>query len=327
MQALVVSNEVSLRTTYFIKAGTDLGIDTRFITYDELENSLSGYDHVLIKLEPPVYQEAGFVIYHQLCRDYIRLLERIRLMHIADQVRFLNRPEAILSTLDKVKNKERLSGLPTTPLLSSAITCFDELICLLSSGGHSKVFIKPRYGSGAGGIMALRQHRKSGGLVAYTTLSLKEDYVFNTKRINRFTDLKTIALLTDTVFQQGALVEEWVVKDSFEGENYDLRVVVQFGQPKYVVVRCSKGVITNLHLNNRAESFDELLLPEELKEEIDRQSVRAVELSGLQYGGVDILIERDTMLPYIIEVNGQGDHIHRDIYHENNIYKEQLSLV
>lgn len=40
--------------------------------------------------------------------------------------------------------------------------------------------------------------------------------------------------------------------------------------------------------------------------------------------GIDLLLEKGTMRPRIIEMNGQGDLIYRDIYGENRIYQEQI---
>lgn len=324
MQALVVSNEESRRTTYFIKAGEYLGIDTRFITYDELECDLSCFDDVVIKLEPPVYRESGFLAYQKLCMAYVCLLERIALLKKGTNVRFLNQPEAIINSLDKVKSKGQLIDLPTTPLLSSSITRFDELMDLLSKENYSKVFIKPRFGSGADGIMALRYNRRKNEIVGYTTLKRMNSVIYNTKKINRQTNPEEITILADAILNSGALIEKWVLKDSFKNESYDLRVVSQFGKVSHIVVRCSKGAITNLHLNNKALPFDNLQLPYSIQEEIENLCVRAVELSGLSYAGIDVLVEKDTMHPYIIEVNGQGDHIYQDMYSENNIYKKQL---
>lgn len=47
----------------------------------------------------------------------------------------------------------------------------------------------------------------------------------------------------------------------------------------------------------------------------------------LQYAGVDVLIERGTDIPYIIEVNGQGDHIYQDMYADNSIYTRQIETI
>jgi glutathione synthase/RimK-type ligase-like ATP-grasp enzyme len=324
MKALVVSNEASRRTTYFIKAGEYAGIDTRFITYKELEKDLPAYENVLIKLEPPLYREAGFTAWHTLCMDYCRLLKRIGQLKKKETVRFLNEPEAIINSLDKVKNKEQLAGLRTTPLLSSSVADFDSLVDLLLKERCFNVFVKPRFGSGAGGIMALRHNKKSGAFVAYTTLARNHIFVYNTKRINRLTNPQEIALLVNTIAETGVLIEEWIQKDSIDRKKYDLRVVCQFGNIEYIIARCSKGAITNLHLNNEARLYDDLRLSQSIKEEINELSLRAIKLSGLQYAGIDVLIERDTKLPYLIEVNGQGDHIYQDIYGENKIYKKQL---
>ncbi|MDR1203007.1 MAG: STM4014 family protein [Tannerellaceae bacterium] len=324
MQALVVSNEISRRTTYFIKAGQYAGIDARFITYEELETNLPSYKNVLIKLDPPVYHETGLIAWHKLCMEYCCLLTRIGQLKKDETVHFLNQPEAILHSLDKVKNKEQLAGLRTTPLLASSVPDFNSLVDLLVKGNCLNVFIKPRFGSGAGGIMALRYNRKRGEFAVYTTLARNNTFVYNTKRINRIINPQEIAILINTIAKTGILVEEWILKDGIEKETYDLRVVCQFGQIAYTVVRCSKGAITNLHLNNKARLYDSLYLPSSLKEEIKELCIRATHLSALQYAGIDVLIERDTKLPYIIEVNGQGDHIYQDLYAGNTIYKQQL---
>ncbi|MDR1161982.1 MAG: STM4014 family protein [Tannerellaceae bacterium] len=324
MQALVVSNVASRRTAYFIKAGEYAGVDARFITYEDLEKNLSSYENVWIKLEPPWYHEAGFIAWHTQCMEYCRLLRRIGQWKKGETVRFLNEPEAIVHALDKVKSKEQLAGLRTTPLVASSVAGFDSLVDLLLKERCFNVFIKPRFGSGAGGILALRYNKRSGALAVYTTLARHHTFVYNTKRINRLTNPQEIAILINTIADTGLLIEEWIQKDSVEGENYDLRVVCQFGNVEHIVVRCSKGVITNLHLNNKARLYAELPLPQSIKEEINELSIRATQLSGLQYAGIDILIERDTQLPYLIEVNGQGDHLYQDIYSKNTIYKKQL---
>ncbi len=324
MLVFVVSNIESKRTTYFIQAGRESGIQARFITYDELIKNLSGYDDAVIKLEPPSYKESDFLAYNNLCIDYIRLLEHISSIKKAENVHFINDPLSLCSTLDKVVNKSLLSGLPVTPVLSSSVHHYDELIELLNRQKKNNVFIKPRYGSGAGGIIALKQNSRTKELIAYTTLKKNGDRFYNTKRINRLTHNKDIADYTNAVFNSEALVEEWIVKDMFEGMNYDLRVVGQFGNIEHIVIRYSKGTITNLHLNNKVGNFSDLKVSDDLLKKIRQISVQSIEMSGLNYGGVDVLIKKDSGEPYIIEVNGQGDHIYQDIFNENRIYKNQI---
>lgn len=43
--------------------------------------------------------------------------------------------------------------------------------------------------------------------------------------------------------------------------------------------------------------------------------------------GIDLLLEKGTMRPRVIEINGQGDLIYQDIYRENRIYQEQVRFL
>lgn len=218
------------------------------------------------------------------------------------------------------------AGLKTTPLLSDALSTFDDLaaiLCRQKRGG----FLKPRYGSGAGGIMAVRYNHRRDEWVAYTTMSWEGGRVCNAKRICRLTNRKEIATLAEEVIRCGAVLEEWMAKEKLEGENYDLRVVCRGDEVDYVVVRCSDGAITNLHLNNKARLFEELSLAPSVREELFCRSITAMKALGLRYAGIDVLIARNTDTPYIIEVNGQGDHIYQDMYTENKIYANQIKTI
>lgn len=328
MRILVASNSTSKRTDYFIKAGRSLGADTCFVTYDELSAVLPDCRDTVVKLEPPVFREADFRKYNLLCEEYRSLLSRLADTDKSESVHFLNEPTAILCALDKVYTQRKLTGagLKTTPLLSDALSTFDDLaaiLCRQKRGG----FLKPRYGSGAGGIMAVRYNHRRDEWVAYTTMSWEGGRVCNAKRICRLTNRKEIATLAEEVIRCGAVLEEWMAKEKLEGENYDLRVVCRGDEVDYVVVRCSDGAITNLHLNNKARLFEELSLAPSVREELFCRSITAMKALGLRYAGIDVLIARNTDTPYIIEVNGQGDHIYQDMYTENKIYANQIKTI
>jgi hypothetical protein len=79
--------------------------------------------------------------------------------------------------------------------------------------------------------------------------------------------------LAEEVIRCGAVLEEWMAKEKLEGENYDLRVVCRGDEVDYVVVRCSDGAITNLHLNNKARLFEELSLAPSVREELFCRSI------------------------------------------------------
>ena len=324
----VVSNLESRRTDYFIKAGIHLGVDTRFLTYEELLWRLPKMQRAVVKLEPLIYQEVGLAAYAELCAGDRRMLEDLENRQKAVDVHFLNSPRSIALAWDKLRCKEALlaAGLPVTPLLATEVTDFDTLSEIVAATPRG-VFLKSRYGSGAGGMMAIRYQSRRNLWVAYTTLAHHGTWVYNTKKIHRLTDKTEIAILAKAVLEIGALVEEWVPKESFGGRNYDLRLVCRQEEVDYAVVRYSNGAITNLHLNNQAGNFEELELAPSLQHEIFELSVAAARVMGLYYAGVDVLVEKTSSHPAIIAVNGQGDHIYQDIFYENRIYTRQIQAL
>ena len=327
MQIIVVSNSLSKRIEYFVEAGKHLQTEVCFMTYEELFSCLPLLRQAVIKLEPCVSDETDFLKYALLNRAYKETLQRLSEMSLPDDVCFLNTPDALLRALDKKETKEVLmdKGLKVTPMLPSPQS-FDELRQLLADCGRG-CFLKPRYGSGAGGIMAIRYQPNRNKWVVYTTLRQVDGVIHNTKRINRLSVEKEIIPLAEAVIQTEAILEEWIPKAQLQGENYDLRVVYRESEIDYIVVRCSKGSITNLHLNNKAHWWNELSLSEEVRQQIYFQCQEAVQSLDLQYAGVDVLIERGTDIPYIIEVNGQGDHVYQDMFAHNSIYTQQIKNI
>ena len=327
MQIIVVSNSLSKRIEYFVEAGKHLQTEVCFMTYEELFSCLPLLRQAVIKLEPCVSDETDFLKYALLNQAYKETLQRLSEMSLPDDVCFLNTPDALLRALDKKETKEVLmdKGLKVTPMLPSPQS-FDELRQLLADCGRG-CFFKPRYGSGAGGIMAIRYQPNRNKWVVYTTLRQVDGVIHNTKRINRLSVEKEIIPLAEAVIQTEAILEEWIPKAQLQGENYDLRVVYRESEIDYIVVRCSKGSITNLHLNNKAHWWNELSLSEEVRQQIYFQCQEAVQSLDLQYAGVDVLIERGTDIPYIIEVNGQGDHVYQDMFAHNSIYTQQIKNI
>lgn len=327
MQIIVVGNTFSKRIEYFLEAGSRLQTKVCFMTYDELIDCLPVMRQAVVKLEPWVSDETDFLKYARWNEKYMETLRQLGEQKLADDVHFLNTPQTLLQALDKRETKRRLSavGLGVTPLLASPRS-IDELITHLSKcvrGG----FLKPRFGSGAGGIMAIRYQPRLKKWAVFTTLQRVDGIIRNTKRIHHLCDSHEIMPLAEAVMQTDAILEEWIPKELWQGEKYDLRVVCSDSEIDYIVVRCSKGSITNLHLNNNARLWSELALPEEVQHEIYRQCKAAVRTLGLSYAGVDVLLEKDTGIPYIIEVNGQGDHIYQDMYADNSIYARQIKTI
>lgn len=324
MKWIVVSNRPSRRTEYWLKAARDAGREAGFMTYDALRQQWPDLQDVTIKLEPWIGEETDYLRHAQTNADYRAMLHELGNRILPRRVRFLNTPEALLLAADKLASKARLleAGLKATPLVGTPHS-FDELKNLLADCRRS-CFLKPRYGSGAGGILAIRHQAHANRWVVYTTLQETDGHFRNTKRINRLTRESDIARLAEAVIRTDAILEEWIPKADWEGMTYDLRTVCRGDTVDHTVVRCSQGAITNLHLNNHARRWDELPLDESVRQAVCRQSIRARQVIGLHYAGIDLLLEKGTLTPVIIEVNGQGDHIYQDMFDDNLIYKNQL---
>ena len=48
---------------------------------------------------------------------------------------------------------------------------------------------------------------------------------------------------------------------------------------------------------------------------------------GLRSAGIDLLLEKGSLRPRIIEMNGQGDLMYQDIYQKNTIYRHQAEMM
>ena len=198
---------------------------------------------------------------------------------------------------------------------------------------ESQIFLKPVWGSGAAGVCALRFHPEKGTGALYTCAASAEDSfrgqsLINTKKLRVLRDRKEIAAFLDQLLSMDCLAERWYPKASFQGYSYDLRAVWQFGQLDFLLARLSKGPLTNLHLNNHPLPARELGLPLSVREELEelcRQT--SLVFPGLMSFGADILLERGSLRPRIIEINGQGDLLYQDIYQENRIYRRQAEVM
>ena len=110
--------------------------------------------------------------------------------------------------------------------------------------------------------------------------------------------------------------------------SYDLRAVMQDGKLDYLLARLSDGPVTNLHLNNHPLAPEELKLSVSVREKVKALCRKAMACyPGLQSAGIDILLEKDSRRPRIIEMNAQGDLIYQDIYNKNIIYCHQTEMM
>lgn len=351
---ILIGNTDSKRTLYFKKAAQHLNVPIQMLPYCNnyefsnhaalilSEQKKQQRDTTLFcKIDPPSYDFIGEQKYqidsmYKAAKSYYNWLQA--LPEPSKELRYLNTPKSIALLLDKYQCKKRLStiGLCTTPLLSVDISCYQELQQLMKDKQCYSVFVKPRLASGAAGILAYRWQHSTGKEQLYTSAHfdpIKKTLV-NTKKLFCYHDKKEIQTLFSYILPLGTITERWIAKADYQHLCYDLRVLYQFGKIAFIAVRQSYGPITNLHLNNKPLKSEQIgMIPKCLHlskeqlydmEQLCHKAILAFD--GLSMAGIDILFEKNSGHPYIIEMNGQGDLLYQDIYTENKIYKEQAAM-
>lgn len=330
------NTEGSKRKGYFERAAADMGVPVVFYDWKDfpfaegvkdIENSIGNcIKNSIVKIDAPEWESCRLKELDELTSQYRERLLRIARMPFGG---FFNHPGDIAEVLDKRACKQTLAGngIAVTEMYDESFTCRDELLEFMRESRVHQIFLKPMRGSGAAGVTAVRFSPARGKTVLYTCAALDQGEVVNTKRLYRLEGEDGAAFL-DKLLELDCVVEKWHSKDTFQEYCYDLRVIVQDGRIDYILPRLSKGPITNLHLNNHSMEFEKLNVDRAVIEKISETCFRAADCyPGLKSIGMDVLLEKGSRKPYIIEMNAQGDLLHRDIYGENRIYRRQVEIM
>lgn len=297
----VLLGKKNKRYEYFSKACTDLNVDFEFFDIDEyFEKNLEklfyeNFSHqaCFIKIDPI----SNYSIYvDELDSNIKRYNDILTSLSNIDGMVYMNSPESIKNTLDKIKCKQILqnANISTTPMLDFRCSCFDELIYNLREKNISQIFIKPNFGSGACGVISLKYNKKTDKMKIQTSMNYENGRYINTKKLFNISDKDMICKLANFILKKGAIVERWVPKDDVNGIIYDLRLVYQFESLDFIQARGSKnGSITNLHLNNLPLDNSSINLRDGIKQYIDTLCQKAMEqFPNLNVSGFDILLEK-----------------------------------
>lgn len=291
---------------------------------------------IFLKIDPPVWKSSSILELPELMEGYKGELMALAALDGKNPITFFNHPSAITALLDKRSCKEVLvrEGISVTESLGgdnkeSHICNLEMLLEQMRQEKLCQIFIKPVNGSGALGVSAFRMQKRTGKMQLYTCAALTESKTLvNTKRLMCLSDRAQIENVLDILLKMDTLIERWHPKPIYQGYSYDLRAVVQDGRIDMLLARLSKGPITNLQLNNRPLAIEELGLPKRVLEEISYLCQRAMGcFSGLRSAGIDLLLDRGSLTPRVIEMNAQGDLIYQDIYQENKIYRHQAEII
>ncbi len=327
---IIVIGGSGKRRDYFLKAASALGLKALAMEWDEYPAQSRPGDR--LKLDPPTFAQSDLSALPGFINEYLRRLDGLAAL---PGLRFLNHPQAIATVLDKQRTRAILAraGVPQPPAMPGEAGSYEELLALMRQSGISRVFIKPRYGSGAAGVTAFA--KGAGGREAlYSATRLQDGRLVNCSRIFKSENPRENAALLDFLLGPpgpGVVLERWVPKARAGALFYDLRVVRQFGRAFFMVARGSRGPITNLHLNDMALELKDANLSNSMLEQIENLCARAAALMpGLNCAGLDVLVPAhadEEAAPMIIEINGQGDLIYKDIFAENSIYKAQAQYL
>ena len=242
------------------------------------------------------------------------------------QVRVFNAPADILRMTDKLTCQQHLSahGL-AIPTLLGPVAGYEQLQSLLEQHGIDRVYLKPRYGSSASGVVALRRHRDGRAQATSSARIVCKDgatQLFNDKRISRLSKHAEIAALVNALAQQQLYAEAWLPKPRVGNSHYDLRVVTIAGQPAHRVARIGAQMMTNLHLDNRRGDTDGLL---------DARDTAAMEAACRQAAstfphshvtGYDLVVRQGCA--HVLEANAFGDLLPGLLWQGQDTYTAQL---
>ncbi|WP_054816217.1 STM4014 family protein [Nocardia arizonensis] len=182
-------------------------------------------------------------------RWYARFLDAVRTLRGGFR---LDDTEDLAALFDKRRCHERLTRagvpVPASPTSGGAVPVRGWTDIREQLREMPRLFVKPAHGSSASGVLAIESTR-SGLLRATTSVEIAHDgALHNSLRVRRYTGEREIATIVDRLAPDGLHLERWIPKVCLGGRSADLRVVVIGGRATHVVVRTSRGPLTNLHL-------------------------------------------------------------------------------
>jgi glutathione synthase/RimK-type ligase-like ATP-grasp enzyme len=302
----------------------DWETDKAMLEFGDIPDPDGEYLRVSGNLE---YELGAFYSSRQWYLGFCRALGLIKTQLEALGKTAINHPDDIAIQFDKRATHAMLEGAGiSVPPALAPVRNFAELEAQMTQRGCKRVFVKLAHGSGAAGAIALETHR--GQWQAISTVEMASGgRLFNTRRLWTYRRLEQVVRLVDLVCQHRVHVELWLPKATFQNRIFDLRVVTVAGQPKQVLVRSSRGTITNLHLGNERGDWAAVRqkLGDAVWEQVSSSCTACMALFPRSlYSGVDVLLQPDWQRHAILELNAFGDY-HRNVFFEGlDTYQTEL---
>jgi hypothetical protein len=244
--------------------------------------------------------------------------------------RLINDPPEIALMFDKPGCHARLeqAGIPV-PRALGPVRSYEELVTRMREAGCARVFVKLAHGSSASGAVAYQTDGRRHMATTTVEMSRREGELrlYNSRRLRVHRDPGEIAGLIDALCRHRVHVEQWLPKAGFSGRVCDLRVVVIARRARHVVVRLSRGPMTNLHLLNDRDS------PEALRARMGSASWEAALgtceramacFPASLYAGIDLLVSPGFRRHAVLEVNAFGDLLPGSLADGADTYEAEL---
>ncbi|WP_332860349.1 STM4014 family protein [Janthinobacterium svalbardensis] len=238
-----------------------------------------------------------------------------------------NAPAEISRMTDKLACQRHLAahGVPV-PFLLGPVQSYEHLQSLLHAHQLDRVYLKPRYGSSASGVVAYRRNR-AGRQQATTSAALQHGdgaaRLFNVKRMARYETTADIAALVDALAAQELYAEAWLNKPRCGDSHYDLRIVTLAGQPAHRVARIGKQMMTNLHLDNRRGDAAGLLNTADMQALEETAALAARAFPASHVTGYDLVVRHGQAR--VLEANAFGDLLPGLLWQGIDTYTAQLA--
>jgi len=243
----------------------------------------------------------------------------------------MNHPADIAVMFDKrVCHRRMRAAQIAVPRSLGPVRSYDELIATMGRERCPRVFVKLAHGSSASGVVALQVSERQQ--LATTTVELVqaggELQLYNSRRLRTYRDTREIARLIDGLCHHCVHVEQWLPKAGIDERTCDLRVVVIAGRIRHVVVRLSRGPMTNLHLLNARGSFEAVLARMGLEAWASACQTCLHAMACFPqslYAGIDLLISPGYQRHAVLEINAFGDLLPGVLLEGEDTYSAEIA--
>jgi hypothetical protein len=243
-----------------------------------------------------------------LYRGFRRVLEGLqRSLAARPHLRPLAWPLAIAELFDKNATAARLTdaGIPTPESVAAPGTPA-LLVGAIRQHRWATAYVKLNTGSSAASMAVV--HALEEPAWAWSSLLRLDGGFYSTRRLCRYQGADLDAVLA-FLLDEGVCLQRGIPMAQIDGQNFDVRVVMIYGEPAFFVFRLSSQPMTNLHFGGRRGHADECRAAIPTRAWLDAldHCTEAARLYDCAMVGVDLLFERGFMRHYILEINAFGD--------------------